>query len=643
MAWQYGFINGVFAPLQVFLFRSFLLKKNRRLPIWSSKCGQDRFVCESFGFLRDGFFVDFAASNSIKDSNTYFLESQLNWSGICIPTNLCAPKYPSTRQQSIQSQTTFLAAICEMRKNRGIDYFSFDANKFDIELLLSFPFDEFPVKSITLTHNFQDAQKRAVRDILASRGFRLFRELDGSDCLFNVKVTSLSERVIAIGAKYSAGLRKLFSAYDSDATNTPVVAFERSHRESDLNDWLIIMDVGSLGHFQMYQFVYSKIAQDLGLNVLLISPCASDVCERIADLNLKNSMIGIDIKRHSPSKVHSILAKTPIFRAFLNGYVVRQNLIFALRAVHQFPQVKDYFSLHLCFDGVIEALSKPFQSQTLRIVRELKLSGIMFGLYREGIASGVWRKNVEDRKLRVLARMPQVNYFLVPSSRNEIVRICGRADHNRMIADVTDVRVEQHAPACLARIMPQINKPICLMTGTISERKGIRHFAYLAKAFANSPVHFMMVGPQIREGMTDADHGDISCIKSMPNVTIVDAVLSDSELNWVLSKSSLLFVGYLNFDFSSNLLVKAAYFRIPVLSSDGLTMKKWVEEFRLGRVYLQNSMDDLVSTFQRMLDESFHGSFDATLAQRYYEMNSEAVIRSEICHLSRVYGSKTNL
>ena len=50
--------------------------------------GQDEWVIvDVFDYKTNGFFVDLAAQHAKIDSNTYVLEKDLNWSGICIEPN----------------------------------------------------------------------------------------------------------------------------------------------------------------------------------------------------------------------------------------------------------------------------------------------------------------------------------------------------------------------------------------------------------------------------------------------------------------------------------------------------------------------------------------------------------------------------
>jgi Methyltransferase FkbM domain len=52
-----------------------------------SQCKQDEIVSKMFRNKRDGYFVDLAANDAVKLSNTYALETHFGWNGICIEAN----------------------------------------------------------------------------------------------------------------------------------------------------------------------------------------------------------------------------------------------------------------------------------------------------------------------------------------------------------------------------------------------------------------------------------------------------------------------------------------------------------------------------------------------------------------------------
>ena len=49
-----------------------------------SQAGQDEWISSLFEFKREGYFLDIGAHNGIDINNTYFLEKELGWTGICI-------------------------------------------------------------------------------------------------------------------------------------------------------------------------------------------------------------------------------------------------------------------------------------------------------------------------------------------------------------------------------------------------------------------------------------------------------------------------------------------------------------------------------------------------------------------------------
>lgn len=48
---------------------------------------QDLWVCYELGEKRDGYFVEFGATNGVKNSNTWLLETKLGWKGILAEPN----------------------------------------------------------------------------------------------------------------------------------------------------------------------------------------------------------------------------------------------------------------------------------------------------------------------------------------------------------------------------------------------------------------------------------------------------------------------------------------------------------------------------------------------------------------------------
>ncbi len=76
--------------------------ESRRLS--KSQLGQDLFVLNNFNFKRDGFFVEFGATNGVDLSNTYLLEKNFGWSGILAePAKLWHEELFKNRNASIDT------------------------------------------------------------------------------------------------------------------------------------------------------------------------------------------------------------------------------------------------------------------------------------------------------------------------------------------------------------------------------------------------------------------------------------------------------------------------------------------------------------------------------------------------------------
>ena len=68
-----------------------------------SQLGQDLFTLSQLGFKRNGFFVEFGATNGIDFSNTYLMETKFDWKGILAePAKLWHPSLNKNRSASIE-------------------------------------------------------------------------------------------------------------------------------------------------------------------------------------------------------------------------------------------------------------------------------------------------------------------------------------------------------------------------------------------------------------------------------------------------------------------------------------------------------------------------------------------------------------
>lgn len=201
----------------------------------SSYQGQDRFVLDMLGGQVGGYFLDSGASNGRKGSNTWLLESQYGWQGVCVEPNaetfrqlranrscVCLDCCLYNREGSVdflelagvyggimeeydpghlgftrrvlgerwpdgapaptvlKTARTIRSVLRGAGAPRIIDYWSLDTEGSELALLKSFPYDEFRFRVLTVEHN-NGPIRAQIRDFLEARGYLLARELGIDD------------------------------------------------------------------------------------------------------------------------------------------------------------------------------------------------------------------------------------------------------------------------------------------------------------------------------------------------------------------------------------------------------------------------------------------------------------------------------
>lgn len=185
-----------------------------------SQLGQDLWVLEKSEYKKNGFFVEFGATDGVLLSNTYLLEKEFSWRGICAEPN---PKYYKELEKNrccivsdsciadvsgktidfvladefggisgIADKGMHKAKVEAFRENgdvismktislndflihhnspKTIDYLSIDTEGSEYQILKEFPFSEWDIKLITVEHNFEP-QREKINALLKLHGFK---------------------------------------------------------------------------------------------------------------------------------------------------------------------------------------------------------------------------------------------------------------------------------------------------------------------------------------------------------------------------------------------------------------------------------------------------------------------------------------
>lgn len=195
-----------------------------------SQIGQDLEVLKFYNNKTEGYFIEIGASNGINLSNTYLLEKDYHWKGICVepipknfellcknrPNSLCCDKavYNESNKEvvfDIANNCDLLSGISENidRHKSSVDankttmivetislndlletynaplfmeYLSLDTEGSELEILKSLDFQKYKFGLIDVEHNFIEPRRSQIRDLLTSNGYIYLRENQFDDC-----------------------------------------------------------------------------------------------------------------------------------------------------------------------------------------------------------------------------------------------------------------------------------------------------------------------------------------------------------------------------------------------------------------------------------------------------------------------------
>jgi FkbM family methyltransferase len=173
--------------------------------MYYSQAGQDEWVLNIFNYKNNGVFIDAGAYDGVRMSNTYLLEKNYGWTGICIEAeeslyqsliksrsseciNVAISNYNGHcffQGDSISDSGTLvkcltLDSILTQSNIKGdIDYLSIDIEGHEYPVLENFPFDKWKIGAITIEHNkylHGEEIKNKLYKLLISNGFIRIRE-----------------------------------------------------------------------------------------------------------------------------------------------------------------------------------------------------------------------------------------------------------------------------------------------------------------------------------------------------------------------------------------------------------------------------------------------------------------------------------
>uniref|UniRef100_A0A6C0ANZ7 Methyltransferase FkbM domain-containing protein n=1 Tax=viral metagenome TaxID=1070528 RepID=A0A6C0ANZ7_9ZZZZ len=184
-----------------------------------SQLGQDEKVVSFYNKKENGYFIEIGASDGINLSNTYLLETQYKWKGICVepipaiykqliinrPNSLCYDNtiynvsnmivefdiaindelisgisanldlYKKTvdkNKTTINVKTLSLNDLLDISSSPTfIEYLSLDTEGSEYEILKTFNFKKYTIGLIDVEHNYVEPRRTDIQKLLVSNGY----------------------------------------------------------------------------------------------------------------------------------------------------------------------------------------------------------------------------------------------------------------------------------------------------------------------------------------------------------------------------------------------------------------------------------------------------------------------------------------
>lgn len=165
------------------------------------------------------------------------------------------------------------------------------------------------------------------------------------------------------------------------------------------------------------------------------------------------------------------------------------------------------------------------------------------------------------------------------------------------LPDVTNTSLPPNESSELLSIKKLVNgRKIILLCGSIESRKNVKLFCESAQVLDERDYFFLIAG-KVQYQTFDVE--ELIALKnfqtrSKGNTLLIDRRFNDeSHMNALIELSSVIFAVYKDFNQSSNMPAKAAYFRRPVLVAKDSLMGEIVQGSQIGRAIDPSSIDDL--------------------------------------------------
>ena len=203
------------------------------------------------------------------------------------------------------------------------------------------------------------------------------------------------------------------------------------------------------------------------------------------------------------------------------------------------------------------------------------------------------------------------------------------------IPDITDTELHDEISDIEEKVFEYAKgRKIISLLGRIHKRKHVLTFLDAADEMSGEELFFLIAGEPALESFSKEEKDRIMNPRRDHYYIYPDRIQDGHEFNSLLRCSSVVFASYKEFNFSSNMLTKCAYFKKPMIVTENTYMADVVNKYNIGLTIREKSVPDTVEAVRKLSN-----SFDKSEAEfeLYYEKHKVERIHEVIDELIQLY------
>ncbi len=416
---------------------------------------------------------------------------------------------------------------------------------------------------------------------------------------------------------------------------------------------IIVFDEVWLGHVPTYHKIIVAALLELGHRVISLSPDPEDVKEWVKQQNINSSALSTV---HFQLNAHEIEKKFSFFRK-LRNYFINVILLFLIKShlsektVEKRRRYEQAILIWQRANELIESATKNIPLKEILVIipyidHKLLVAGIKrnyiekhFGFDWVGLHIRIFLPTKDDWRIKAFQATNCKGLLVLDENSTDTLK--QQTNNNVLLfPDVTDISIPQEKSELEENILLKAaNRTIITVAGFLTPKKNVMLLLKVAEIVRknNLPYFFLFAGHMIDDSWSENELAFLNKIKAIQpeNCYLHLHRLNEPDLNSIIRSSDIIFAAYRDFNQSSNMLTKAAYFNKPVIVSKGHLMEKRVLNFNLGLSVNQDSPGDMLNAIKQINSDEWKSTFNTNdHIKNYYQLNSKQTVKKILSEIT---------